>query len=289
MERWLQMTSEGPKRVVTLEREFRTDPADLWQAITDPERAARWLSSLTIVGDDVTLGFDGGSSRSGKILECDAPHRLRVVLQPDTPDRSYLVVTLESTNAGTKLSMQQDGLSPIWAALYAAGWQHHAEQLDAVTGGSSSETAVADLVPAYREAEAASVAGWITRTDDGAQVELERVIGAPRAEVWDALTDPERVARWWASESSAMFEEVERVEGSELTFRGAGDVETGTLLRLRQSPAPDVMAAGRLRSGADFAAGWHSIVDALVAFLGGIPLPEGNVLWQAAYAVYSSR
>ena len=298
MERWLEMTSEGPKRVVTLEREFRTDPADLWQAITDPERAARWLSSLTIVGDDVTLGFDGGSSRSGKILECDAPHRLRIVLQPDTPDRSYLVVTLEATNAGTKLSMQQDGLSPIWAALYAAGWQHHAEQLDAVTGGSSSETAVTDLVPAYREAEAASVAGWITRTDDGAQVELERVIGAPRAEVWDALTDPERVVRWWASESSAMFEEVERVEGSELTFRGAGDVEltfalsdveTGTLLRLRQSPAPDVMAAGRLRSGADFAAGWHSIVDALVAFLGGIPLPEGDVLWQAAYAVYSSR
>ena len=139
MERWAEITSDGARRVVTLEREFRTDPADLWQAITDPERASRWLASLTVEGDDVTIGFDG-SSRSGKILECEAPHRLRVVLQPDTADRSVLAVTLEATNGGTKLVMQQDGLPPIWAALFSAGWQHHAERLDAAIGGSATET-----------------------------------------------------------------------------------------------------------------------------------------------------
>lgn len=326
MERWAEITSDGARRVVTLEREFHSDPADLWQAITNPERAGRWLASLTIDDDDVTLGFDGGSSRSGKILECDAPHRLRVVLQPDTADQSFLVVTLDATNAGTTLVMQQDGLSPIWAALYAAGWQHHAERLDVATGGSATQTPMPELLPAYREAEAASVAGWITRTDDGAQVELERVIGAQRAEVWDALTNPARIGNWWwpvvewpddparsrgleSGDAFALgdatmaqpqrFEVADLDDGVELTLRWKGsdgelvfalsDHPGGTLLRLRQSPTPDRMAAGKLRSGADFAAGWHSIVDSLVASLAGIPLPEGDALWQAAYAAYSTQ
>jgi uncharacterized protein YndB with AHSA1/START domain len=326
MERWLEITSDGARRVVTLDREFRTHPADLWQAITDPERAGRWLASLTIDGDDVTLGFDGGSGRSGKILECDAPHRLRVVLQPGTADQSFLGVTLEPTDVGTRLVMHQDGLSPVWAALYAAGWQHHAERLDATTGGPAIETPIPELLPAYREAEAASVAGWITHTDDGAQVELERVIGAPRSEVWDALTNPSRIGDWWwrvvewpddpararalavgdqfalgdATTSEPQRFEVAGVDdGVELTLRWQGsdgelafalsDHPAGTLLRLRQSPTADVIADGTRRSGADFAAGWHSIVDSLVGCLAGIPLPEGDALWQAAYAVYAAR
>ncbi len=298
MERWLDLTAEGARRVVTLEREFRTDPADLWQAITAHERATRWLASLTIDGDAVALGFDGGAGRSGRILECDAPHRLRLVLEPDLPDQSFLVVTLQPTNAGTKLVMQQDGLPPIRAALFAGGWQHHAERLDAALGGSASETPIPELLPAYREAEAESVAGWITQTDDGAQVELERVIGAPRAEVWDALTNPARIGSWWPAESSEQFEQIDRQDGAELSFRDAGGVEltialsdhpSGTLLRLRQSPAPDRMTGGKLRSGPGYAAGWHSIVDSLVGYLAGIALPEGDAMWQAAYAVYLAR
>lgn len=325
MERWAEITSDGARRVVTLEREFRTDPADLWQAITDPERASRWLASLTVQGDDVTIGFDG-SSRSGKILECEAPHRLRVVLQPDTADRSFLAVTLEPTNAGTKLVMQQDGLPPIWAALFSAGWQHHAERLDAAIGGPATETPFPELLPVYREAEAAAVAGWITKTDDGAQVELERVIGAPRADVWDALTNPARIGKWWwpvvewpddpartrsleAGDRFALgdanmpepqrFEVADLDTEAELSLRGQGsdaelvvalsDHPAGTLLRLRQSPTPDRMAGGKLRSGADFGAGWHSIVDSLVGYLGGIPLPEGDAMWQAAYVVYLAQ
>jgi uncharacterized protein YndB with AHSA1/START domain len=331
MERWLDLTTDGARRVVTLEREFRTDPADLWQAITDPERAGRWLASLTIEGDDVALGFDGGAGRTGKILECEAPHRLRLVLEPGLVDESHLVVTLEPTNAGTKLVMQQDGLPPIRAALFAGGWQHHAERLDAALGGSAPQTPLPELVPPYREAEAASVAGWITKTDDGTQVELERVIAAPRAEVWDALTNPSRIGAWWwpvvewpddparsrtlrAGDRFALgddaapdskvpgpqrFEVADIDDERELTLRWSGsDVELvvalsdhpgGTMLRLRQSPTPDRMAGGQLRSGADFGAGWHSIVDALVGYLADIPMPEGDAMWRAAYAVYLAQ
>lgn len=33
---------------------------------------------------------------------------------------------------------------------------------------------------------------------DGAEFVMERVFDAPRALVWKALTEPERVARWWS-------------------------------------------------------------------------------------------
>jgi len=189
--------------------------------------------------------------------------------------------------------MQQDGFPPIRAALFTAGWQHHAELLDAATGGDAVPTPFPDLIAAYREAEARAVAGWITVTDDGTEFELERVIGATPAEVWTAITDPTRF------EVLPQPFELTMDEGAwELTLHWAasGNVVTfalsdhpaGTRLRLRQSPTPEVSDdGGRLRSGPDFAAGWHSTVDALVAELAGIPLPEGDALWQAAYAVYA--
>jgi uncharacterized protein YndB with AHSA1/START domain len=304
-EAWGTLTADGARRVATFEREFRTDPADLWNAITDPERAGRWLGSLSVEGDAVTIGFAGGSSRSGRVLECDQPRRLRVVLDPQTAHESFLVATLEPTPTGsTTLRMQQDGFPPLLAALFTAGWQHHAELLDALTDGDATPTATStatptsfpDLLAIYREAEAHAVAGWITLTDDGAQFELERVIGASSADVWDALTAPGRFdamprpldldADDAAHELTLRWPDT----GNEVTFAVAEHPD-GALLRLRQSPTADVTdpsdPTGRRRSGPDFAAGWHSTVDALVAGLAGIPLPDGDELWQAAYAVYS--
>ena len=295
MERWAELTTDGARRVVTFEREFRTDAGDLWEAITDPGRAGRWLGSLTRDGDAVTLGFAGGSTRSGRVLECEEPHRLRVVLDPGTAKQSFLVATLEPTNAGTKLVMQQDGLPPLLAALFTAGWQHHLERLDVVAGGSAAPTPMPELLAGYREAEARAVAGWITTTDDGAQIELERVIGSSPVEVWAALTALGRF-----DVLPQPLEITEDADARELTLRwpeadnevtfALAEHPAGTRLRLRQSPTRDVTdAEGGLRSGPDFAAGWHSMIDALVAELAGIPMPEGDALWQAAYAVYATR
>jgi uncharacterized protein YndB with AHSA1/START domain len=38
----------------------------------------------------------------------------------------------------------------------------------------------------------------VTRTDDPPELVMERTFAAPRALVWRAFTEPERVARWWA-------------------------------------------------------------------------------------------
>ena len=50
---------------VRFERSYRTTPADLWSAVTDPERLARWLGPVYLraggryelrMGDDVPSG-----------------------------------------------------------------------------------------------------------------------------------------------------------------------------------------------------------------------------------------
>jgi len=166
----------------------------------------------------------------------------------------------------------------------------------------------------------------MVREDGLSGVHLERALDAPIDEVWDALTRPERIGRWlwpvveWPDDPARSrrlragdrfalgdanmrepqrFEVADLDEERELTLRWRGsevelvvalsDHPSGTMLRLRQSPTPDRMAGGALRSGADFGAGWHSIVDALVGYLADIPMPDGDAMWRAAYAIYLAQ
>lgn len=61
---------------VTLRRRYPTDPADLWDALTRPDRLARWFSPVT--GDLRPGGsFQIESNAGGEILACVPPTLLR--------------------------------------------------------------------------------------------------------------------------------------------------------------------------------------------------------------------
>ena len=94
-----------PARAVTLARSYDTTPADLWNAMTDPERLPRWF--LPIRGD-LRLGgrYQLQGNASGVITECEPPVRLaltwefggglswvEVDLAPDGPGRARLTLT----------------------------------------------------------------------------------------------------------------------------------------------------------------------------------------------------
>ena len=62
---------------VTFTRRYATTAADLWAALTEPERVARWLGPLE--GDlrvggvyRLRMGDDDAQTASGEILACDA-------------------------------------------------------------------------------------------------------------------------------------------------------------------------------------------------------------------------
>ncbi|MFI6476929.1 SRPBCC domain-containing protein [Nonomuraea sp. NPDC050663] len=67
----------GEAYTVELRRRYDADVDDVWDAITDPERLARWLNS---VSGDLRPGgrFELGSGEHGDILQCEPPRLLKV-------------------------------------------------------------------------------------------------------------------------------------------------------------------------------------------------------------------
>ena len=76
--------------------------------------------------------------------------------------------------------------------------------------------------------------GTLERTADGGVIRFERRLGYPIREVWDAITNPERLADWWLPFDADIT--VDLREGGEMVFAGEADGEpvnmTFTILRV---------------------------------------------------------
>src|SRR6187397_60159 len=85
------LRSADGKGVVRMEDRFDTDIDDLWSALTDPSRLARWLGE---VEGDLRLGgefrarfFASGWEGTGRVEVCDPPQRLLILTaSPDEPE-----------------------------------------------------------------------------------------------------------------------------------------------------------------------------------------------------------
>ncbi len=119
---------------VRVEDRFDTGIEDLWDAVTNPERLARWLA--TVEGDlrpggDVTAAFTSSWQGPARVEVCDAPHRLLVTLEPGTSDETRLEALLVPDGAGTRLVVEERGFPLDQVAAHGAGWQVHIEDLRA--------------------------------------------------------------------------------------------------------------------------------------------------------------
>ncbi|WP_019201742.1 SRPBCC family protein [Tsukamurella sp. 1534] len=91
----------------TLSQVYRTDVADLWQAVTDPSRLARWFGEVT---GDLALGgrFDLAGYTAGTILECEPPRRYRTTWEHDG-STSHVEVVVEREGDGARLTLTHSG------------------------------------------------------------------------------------------------------------------------------------------------------------------------------------
>lgn len=324
MDIWGNVLADGPRRTVELHRDLAVEPAEVWSALTEPDRVARWIGALEVSGPDYVLTFPGGSQAQGAIQDCEPPHRLGVTWSYDGEPVSELRVTLAANGSGCTLTLVHGGLAAIGGAAYGARWEDFLGAMAEELGLDRGSADVADLVPAYCQLEARLVPGTVGRDGDGWTVSLDRLLDAAPADVWSALTEPERIGRWlwpvvqWPDdpareralqvgdrfvlgdenlpEGQNVMDVLELDPGRRIAFSWGPQGESvrfeieptddGTLLRLRQSATQEVYAAGRMRSGPDFAAGWHSLVDGLALVLQGSEVPKGTELWDAAYAIY---
>ena len=150
--------AEG-KGVVRMEDLFDTDINDLWSAITDPGRLARWLGKvegdLRLAGEFYAHYYASGWEGTGRIEVCEPPHRLLVEVKDETSrGEGRVEVTLTPAGDETKLVWEERGMPIEHLAAYGAGIQIHVEDLADHIAGRERR---ADVSPRWEELEAVYV------------------------------------------------------------------------------------------------------------------------------------
>ena len=154
--------------VVRIEDRYDTDIDDLWSAITDPDRLARWHGQVEgdlRPGGEFRVYIEADDIEStGRVEVCEPPRRL-VVTRRET-DESYRRgqgvppfdavndITLRADGNQTILVIEIRGMPVDKIAFFGAGWQIHAEKLAAHIAGREpgvSEARWSELVPPYQE------------------------------------------------------------------------------------------------------------------------------------------
>jgi uncharacterized protein YndB with AHSA1/START domain len=152
------LQSADGKGVVRVQDRFDADIDDLWWALTDPLRLARWLGE---VEGDLRLGgefrfrfFASGSEGAGRVQACEPPRRLLLTMALGQPDEDVIEATLTADGGQTILVWEERGMPLDLLAAYGAGVQIHVEDLAAYLAGPDRVDAAArwnELMPAYRD------------------------------------------------------------------------------------------------------------------------------------------
>ena len=153
-----RLRSADGKGVVRMEDRFDTDIDDLWSALTDPLRLARWLGD---VEGDLRPGgeyrfrfFASGSEGTGRVEACEPPRRLLLTMALGQPDEDVIEATLTADGGQAILAIEIQGIPLDVIAFYGAGWQIHAETIAAYLAGrrpGDTQARWDELVPAYQD------------------------------------------------------------------------------------------------------------------------------------------
>jgi uncharacterized protein YndB with AHSA1/START domain len=152
------LRSADGKGIVRMQDRFDTDIDDLWSALTDPRRLARWLGEVEgdlRLGGEFRARFFDGWEGTGRVEACEPPRRL--LLQTMTPgqQREHVIeVTLTADGDQTILVWEERGMPLDQLAAYGAGIQVHVEDLAAHLAGRErcdGDTRWNELLPAYQD------------------------------------------------------------------------------------------------------------------------------------------
>ncbi len=133
----------GGTGVIRIEDRFDTDIDDVWSALTDPSRLARWYGEVEgdlRSGGQFNLHLEAAGLRAiGRVEVCEPPRRLRVTTRETDeswrqgdgvpPFDQTVEATLTAEAGRTVLVIETRGMPLDKVAFYGAGWQIHAENL----------------------------------------------------------------------------------------------------------------------------------------------------------------
>lgn len=110
-----------PAQAVVASRDYATDIADLWDAVTNIERIPRWF---TPVSGELRLGgrYQIEGNASGTVTDCDPPNTFSITWE-FAGQVSWVVVKLTRLDPDTtQLRLEHSALiDPEWEARYGPG------------------------------------------------------------------------------------------------------------------------------------------------------------------------
>jgi uncharacterized protein YndB with AHSA1/START domain len=144
--------------IVRLEDRFDTDIDDLWSALTDPRRVARWLGEidgeLREGGEFRARYFASGWEGTCRVQLCQPPRRLLLSTRSEDEPEGVVEATLTADGDHTILVLEHRGVPLAQLAAYGAGNQVHLEDLTAYLAGRGPRDPRArwqELHPAYQQ------------------------------------------------------------------------------------------------------------------------------------------
>jgi uncharacterized protein YndB with AHSA1/START domain len=157
------LRSANGKGIVRMKARYETDIDDLWSALTDPQRLARWYGKvegdLRVGGEFTDFAFGSESEGRGRVDVCDPPRQLRVIsLREEVGPEEVVTAELVAAGDHTILMLEVRGLPLDKLYAYGAGWQAHVEDLAAHLAGQERPdwptkwgSRWDELAPSYRE------------------------------------------------------------------------------------------------------------------------------------------
>lgn len=135
-------------KTVVIRRRYATEPEDLWDAITDPDRIVRWF--LPLSGDLREGGrFSLEGNASGTIVRCDKPREIGLTWEIG-PDSTDVTLRLVPDGDATVLELEHSPVSPelitnvgeTWGL--GAGWELSMLSLEEFVAGETPEGRAVD-------------------------------------------------------------------------------------------------------------------------------------------------
>ncbi len=133
---------------VVLERSFRAPIEDVWAAVTEPERLARWIGTWT--GDPasgsvqflMTAEGDDVAAESATILDCDPPRRLELQWASEAPGgwTWHVEIGLVEHDGSTTLTFAQHVPDRATGRDVGPGWEYYLDRLVAAESGGDAST-----------------------------------------------------------------------------------------------------------------------------------------------------
>lgn len=129
---------------LVVSRSFRAPLDEVWAAVTDPHRTAKWFGPWTgnphsgIISVQM-MAEEGAPEMEARVLECDSPRRL-VLETGEGAETWHLEVDLiQQDEAQVRLELSHRLSDPELASQAGPGWEFYLDRMVAAESGGDPE------------------------------------------------------------------------------------------------------------------------------------------------------